>query len=209
MLLSDFDIRTELFNRTIVIDEFREQCLGTNSYDVHLGKHMLVLRKYQWTPSWLSPALVDCKANQADRLDRLVIPDRDGIILEPGDLYLGVTEEYTETHGFVPFLEGKSSLGRLGVSVHITAGKGDDGFCGHWTMEITVMAPTIVYAGMPVAQLIYHTLRTPSNQDRKYHNKPSQKYGGKPGGKRELNPWPQTSRMHKNFTSGAVEEGVR
>lgn len=82
------------------------------------------------------------------------IPDN-GYTLYPGELYLGSTLEYTETHAHVPFLEGRSSTGRLGISIHATAGKGDVGFCGHWTLEITVAQPVRVYPGMRIGQLIY------------------------------------------------------
>ncbi len=75
--------------------------------------------------------------------------------MQPQQFYLGVTAEYTETHSHVPFLEGKSSTGRLGIDIHATAGKGDVGFCGNWTLEISVKLPVRVYAGMPVGQLIY------------------------------------------------------
>jgi dCTP deaminase len=64
--------------------------------------------------------------------------------------------EYTETYCAVPVLEGKSSIGRLGISVHQTAGFGDVGFCGHWTLEISVLMPIRVYAGMPIGQISYH-----------------------------------------------------
>jgi dCTP deaminase len=70
-------------------------------------------------------------------------------------LYLGVTLEYTETHKHVPFLEGKSSTGRLGIDIHATAGKGDVGFCNTWTLEISCAQPVRIYAGMPIGQLIY------------------------------------------------------
>ncbi|MEO1385590.1 MAG: dCTP deaminase, partial [Bacteroidota bacterium] len=87
-------------------------------------------------------------------IEEIVIP-AEGYVLQPNTLYLGVTEEYTETHGHVPFLEGKSSIGRLGIHIHATAGKGDVGFCNTWTLEITVAQPVRVYGGMPIGQLIY------------------------------------------------------
>ena len=62
---------------------------------------------------------------------------------------------YTQTHRHIPFLEGKSSTGRLGIDIHATAGKGDVGFCNTWTLEISVSMPVRVYAGMPIGQLIY------------------------------------------------------
>lgn len=102
------------------------------------------------------------------------------IVLYPHEFYLGVTEEYTETHAHVPFLEGKSSTGRLGIDIHATAGKGDVGFCGNWTLEISVKQPVKVYAGMPIWQLIYSVegeieVRYDQKKNAKYskqHNKP-------------------------------------
>src|SRR5690606_2741753 len=82
------------------------------------------------------------------------IPE-EGYVLQPGVLYLGVTLEYTETHAHVPFLEGKSSTGRLGIDIHATAGKGDVGFCSTWSLEMSVALLVRVYAGMPIGQLIY------------------------------------------------------
>ena len=76
-------------------------------------------------------------AKKHNKVTHFEIPD-DGYVLQPGVLYLGVTEEYTETHAHVPFLEGKSSIGRLGIDIHATAGKGDVGFCNCWTLEISV-----------------------------------------------------------------------
>ncbi|MBX6379500.1 MAG: dCTP deaminase, partial [Thermoflavifilum aggregans] len=93
---------------------------------------------------------------------------------QPGILYLGVTQEYTETHAFVPFLEGKSSTGRLGIHIHATAGKGDVGFCNTWTLEISVVQPVRVYAGMPIGQLIYFPVD--GEVINTYNRKPDAKY---------------------------------
>ena len=101
----------------------------------------------------------------------------DGFVLEPGTVYLGVTEEYTETHRHVPFLEGKSSVGRLGIDIHATAGKGDVGFCNHWTLEISVSRPVRVYHLMPIGQLIYFELQ--GQVDTLYSQKSSAKYNSK------------------------------
>ena len=98
----------------------------------------------------------------------------DGIVLNPGKTYLGSTVEYTETRQFVPFLEGKSSVGRLGIDIHATAGKGDVGFCNHWTLEISVSQPVRVYAGMPIGQLIYFLVDGAVEVD--YASKASAKY---------------------------------
>ena len=142
MILSDTKILEAIERGEIVIEPFRRDCLGTNSYDVHLGK---------WLAFYKDHILDARKHNQ---IDLIQIP-AEGYVLHPNTLYLGVTEEYTETHAAVPFLEGKSSVGRLGIDIHATAGKGDVGFCNTWTLEISCTHPVRVYAGMPIGQLIY------------------------------------------------------
>lgn len=142
MILSDSKILEAIAARDIVIEPYSRECLGSNSYDVHLGRHLAV---------YVDEVLDARKHNQ---IREIIIPE-EGYVLQPGTLYLGVTEEYTETHKYVPFLEGKSSVGRLGIDIHATAGKGDVGFCNTWTLEISVSMPVRVYAGMPIGQLIY------------------------------------------------------
>jgi len=142
MILSDQKILAEIKKGAIVIEPFDPRYLGSNSYDVHLGKWLSLYRH----------EVLDCKTQNP--VEYLEIPP-EGYILLPHKLYLGVTMEYTETHKHVPFLEGKSSIGRLGIDIHATAGKGDIGFCNHWTLEISVKQPVRVYAGMPIGQLIY------------------------------------------------------
>ncbi len=179
MILSDAKIRAEMHRGRIVIRPFRPDCLGTNSYDVHLGPFLAVYRQ----------GALDARRPNPVREFR--IPPK-GFVLVPGQLYLGVTEEYTETHGFVPFLEGKSSVGRLGIDIHSTAGKGDEGFCNYWTLEMSVKVPVRVYGGMPVGQLIYFEISGPV--ERSYSDKRSAKY-------RRVSAHPMPSRMHLNFPS--------
>jgi dCTP deaminase len=114
----------------------------------------------------------------------------EGLILVPSKLYLGVTKEYTETHRHVPFLEGKSSIGRLGIDIHATAGKGDVGFCNTWTLEISVRQPVRIYAGMPIGQLIYFVID--GEVENPYNKKKTAKYN-----KRTTKP--VESMMWKNF----------
>ena len=85
-------------------------------------------------------------------------PDELGWFLYPDVLYLGATMESTETRGFRPVLDGRSSTGRLGAFMHITAGYGDNGFKGHWTLEIAVIEPLILYPGQRLLQISYETL---------------------------------------------------
>ncbi|CAN5683606.1 dCTP deaminase [soil metagenome] len=165
MILSDTRILEEIENGSIKIVPYDRECLGSNSYDVHLGKHLATYTNRE----------LDAKKHNT--IQHFQIPE-EGIVLEPNELYLGVTEEYTETHAHVPFLEGKSSTGRLGIDIHATAGKGDVGFCGNWTLEISVKQPVRVYAGMPIGQLIYFPVD--GNIEVKYNQKKNAKYSGQP-----------------------------
>ncbi len=161
MILSDKEILKNIEEGAIVIEPYTPSCLGSNSYDVHLGRTLAVYNE----------EVLDAKKHNTIRL--FEIPD-DGFVLMPDMLYLGVTEEYTETHKHVPFLEGKSSVGRLGIDIHATAGKGDVGFCNFWTLEISVKQPVRVYAGMPIGQLIYFAVEGEILTS--YKNKTSAKY---------------------------------
>lgn len=161
MILSDKKILEAIERGEIVIEPYNREFLGTNSYDVHLGK---------WLAVYQDEVLDARKHNEIRHFE---IPE-EGYVLQPNQLYLGVTEEYTETHAAVPFLEGKSSVGRLGIDIHATAGKGDVGFCNHWTLEISVSMPVRVYAGMPIGQLIYFTVD--GDIENYYNKKKSAKY---------------------------------
>lgn len=161
MILTDTQILDSIKSKEIVIEPFDPACLGTNSYDVHLGKHIGIYKN----------KILDAKKH--NEIVHLEIGE-EGIIIEPGILYLGVTLEYTETHNSVPFLEGKSSVGRLGIDIHATAGKGDVGFCNTWTLEISSVQPVRLYAGMPIGQLIYFKVDGEINNF--YNKKPGAKY---------------------------------
>lgn len=164
MILSDKKILAAIESGEIVIEPFVRKCLGTNSYDVHLSKHLAIYKDH----------ILDArKHNQIEYID---IPET-GFVLHPNTLYLGVTEEYTETHNSVPFLEGKSSVGRLGIDIHATAGKGDVGFCNTWTLEISCTHPVRVYAGMPIGQLIY--FKVDGEIENYYNKKENAKYNNR------------------------------
>ena len=161
MILSDSRILEEIEKGTIVIDPYDRTNLGSNSYDVHLGKYLAVYKDQ----------ILDAKKHNT--IEHFEIPE-DGFIIHPGILYLGVTLEYTETHAHVPFLEGKSSTGRLGIDIHATAGKGDVGFCNAWTLEISCVQPVRIYTGMPIGQLIYFPVD--GEVVNKYNTKSNAKY---------------------------------
>lgn len=164
MILSDKRILEEIDKGTIIIEPFDLTNLGTNSYDVHLGKYLATY----------TDRVLDAKKH--NEIVHFEIPEQ-GFILQPGTLYLGVTLEYTETHAHVPFLEGKSSTGRLGIDIHATAGKGDVGFCNTWTLEISVAQPVKIYAGMPIGQLIYFAVE--GDVATNYSTKDNAKYNNK------------------------------
>ncbi len=163
MILTDTRILEEIEKGTIKIVPYLRDCLGSNSYDVHLGGHLATYREH----------ILDAKKH--NEIEHFEIPE-EGFVLYPHIFYLGVTQEYTETHAHVPFLEGKSSTGRLGIDIHATAGKGDVGFCGNWTLEISVKQPVKVYRGMPIGQLIYFPVD--GEIEIKYNQKKSAKYSG-------------------------------
>jgi len=176
MILTDKEILNSMEKGLIKLEPFNISCLGTNSYDVHLGKTLAVY----------NDEILDAKSH--NKITTFEIPD-EGYVLTPSKFYLGVTQEYTETHAHVPFLEGKSSVGRLGIDIHATAGKGDVGFCNYWTLEISVKQPVRVYAGMPIGQLIYFTVQ--GDIENYYNKKSSAKYNDK-------KPIPVESMMFKN-----------
>lgn len=177
MILSDTEILRAIEAGEIVIEPYRRDYLGSNSYDVHLG---------EWLAMY-DELILD--ARKHNTITKFRIPE-EGFVLTPERFYLGVTMEYTESHKHVPFLEGKSSVGRLGIDIHATAGKGDVGFCNHWTLEISVKQPIRVYAGMPVGQLIYFV--TSGEVEIPYNVKGSAKYNGR-------SEEPVESMMWKNF----------
>lgn len=146
MILSDKEILANIEQGSIVVTPFRPECLGSNSYDVHLGR----------TLACYDEEILDARKHNSITPFEMPV---EGYVLYPDKFYLGVTEEYTETHKHVPFLEGKSSVGRLGIDIHATAGKGDVGFCNFWTLEISVKQPVRVYPGMPIGQLIYFEVK--------------------------------------------------
>jgi dCTP deaminase len=189
----------------IVIDPFDRSCLGTNSYDVHLAP---TLRTYELlydpceTPSG-APAPYDrmferrpLDVRESRTTVDVPIP-AEGIVLLPGKLYLASTVEHTESHEHVPMLNGRSSLGRLGLSIHVTAGTGDVGFRGCWTMEMFVVEPLRVYAGMSVGQLLWMT--TSSDPLVSYDHKSTAKYN-------DAGALPQASKMHEELSSGSGGE---
>ncbi len=162
-------IREQVERGTIEIDPYVPAHVNPNSVDLTLGDEVLV---YVLKPppdrvvmdfvtdflpgprSYEDGEYLDAKKENPTQSFNL----SDGIILEPGELYLMHTVERVYTDVFVPVLDGKSSIGRLGVCMHITAGYGDTGFNGQYTLEVTCVKPARLYAGMCVAQMRFHTV---------------------------------------------------
>ncbi|MGB3617407.1 MAG: dCTP deaminase [Catalinimonas sp.] len=158
MILSGKEIQRRLGD-DIHIDPFVADRLNPNSYNLRLHHELLIYKS----------ALLDMKRENA--YHRVTIPDG-GLVLEPGELYLGRTIETTRADRCVPMLEGRSSVGRLGITIHITAGLGHVGANGYWTLEIACVKPVRIYAGVEICQIYFAEMRgeyTPYNS-LKYHN---------------------------------------
>ena len=191
----------------IIIEPFFEKCLGSNSYDLHLGPVIKVYKStipngmkpalpydknqvpsmQDWFETWVAyndflknpyrfdptnPKYMLDPCSTAKRETVTIKIPKNGLILSPRFGYLGNTVEYTETYNLFPYIDGKSSVGRNFISVHETGGRGDDGFCGNWTLEITVKHPTVVYPNMRIAQIYYEKFdgdRKPYHENRASH----------------------------------------
>ena len=144
MILSGDEIQKNL-GTNIVIEPFNPANLNPNSYNLTLHNEVVTYEE------------VVLDMAEPNRTRRLRIPS-EGLVLTPQKLYLGRTAERTETHNLVPMIEGRSSIGRLGLFVHVTAGFGDVGFCGFWTLEMFAIQPIRIYPGVAIAQLFYHQI---------------------------------------------------
>ena len=144
MILSGKEIYKKL-NTEIIITPFDIKQLGPNSYNLRLHNELLVYDEKH----------LDMKKSHNTK--KIIIP-QEGLLLEPGRLYLGRTVEHTRTENLVPMLEGRSSVGRLGLFIHVTAGFGDVGFSGYWTLEMICVHPIRIYPGVEICQIFYHTI---------------------------------------------------
>ena len=144
MILSGKEIEKRI-DYDIIIKPFDRNQLNPNSYNLSLSDELIV---------YSDPPLDMKRDNPYQQIN---IP-AEGLLLETHRLYLGRTVEYTETNNLVPMLEGRSSIGRLGLFIHVTAGFGDVGFKGFWTLEIFCVQPVRIYAGVEICQIYYHTL---------------------------------------------------
>lgn len=171
MILSGKKIKEQI-GKEIIIEPYSEKQLNPNSYNLKLHNELLVYDE----------EVLDMK--KENKASKIVIPE-EGIVLQPRKLYLGRTMEYTETNKYVPMLEGRSSVGRLGLFIHVTAGFGDVGFKGYWTLEIFCVQPIRIYSGVEICQIYYHDI------DGEYDEYSSGKYQNNSG--------IQTSLLYKDF----------
>ncbi|GIW57550.1 MAG: dCTP deaminase [Candidatus Dojkabacteria bacterium] len=146
MILTASAIKDAIHKGEIIIDPFDEKRLNPNSYNLRLHDELYVIKDY----------CLDMK--KPCEYSVLNIPE-EGLILEPGRIYLGRTVEHTTIKAYVPLIEGRSSIGRLGIFIHATAGFGDVGFSGFWTLEISVIQPVRIYPFIEIAQIYFHTIQ--------------------------------------------------
>lgn len=176
MILSGKEILKEIENGNIKIEPFNINQLNPNSYNLKLADELLIydvpysceMVKHD---GMLAPGpytmMEPIDMLNENRVRRIEIP-REGLTLYPGILYLGRTVEFTETHKYLPCLEGRSSVGRLGINIHITAGFGDVGFSGTWTLELSVVQPVTIYPFTEICQIYYQEVK---GEIEEYHGK--------------------------------------
>lgn len=162
MILSGLKIAEEVKAGRIYISNFDEKRLNPNSYNLRLADEMLVYKTeylgtniYGEGVTFNSGMVLDMKNRNPYEI--FPIPES-GFVLEPNRLYLARTMERTRTDCYVPMLEGRSSVGRLGIFIHATAGFGDVGFDGYWTLELSCVQPVRIYPGVEICQIYYHTI---------------------------------------------------
>lgn len=141
MILTGQEILRRL-SKDIIINPFDPKKINPNSYNLTLFPELKIYKGQ----------IIDPKNLETENIE---IP-KHGLVLLPNKLYLGSTNEYTETYNLIPKIDGRSSIGRLGISVHVTAGFGDVGFKGKWTLEIFVIQPVWIYPNIEICQISYY-----------------------------------------------------
>jgi len=177
MMLTGLEIKQRIKKGDIVITPFDETKVNPNSVNLKLHNELLVY----------TDKVLDMKKPLNTK--KIIIPE-EGLVLEPGVLYLGRTYERTITKGLVPVIDGRSSIGRLGIFIHVTAGFGDIGFDGFWTLEITVIHPVRIYPMVDIGQIRYHTIEGEYLEYGKTKNK---------SGKYQIQDDIMPSMIHKDF----------
>jgi dCTP deaminase len=189
MILSDRSIREELDAGRIVIDPLEEGSIQPSSVDLHVDRYFRLFRNH-------SQRVIDVKDDQEELTELVEIIGNEALILHPGEFVLGATQERVALPSdLVGRLEGKSSLGRLGLLIHSTAGFVDPGFDGYLTLELSNVAnlPITVYPGMKIGQISFLKMTSAADQP----------YGSAAlGSKYQHQRGPTPSRYFLNFSSG-------
>jgi len=172
LILSGVEIEKAINRGEITITPFEKNFINPNSYNLRLFNQLLIYNE----------EILDMR--KPLKTSEISIPET-GLILKPGTLYLGRTFEHTVTSKYVPMLEGRSSVGRLGIYIHVTAGFGDIGFSGYWTLEIQCIQPVKIYPMVEICQIYFHTI---SDNFETYKN-----------GKYQNNKGIQPSLLYKDF----------
>lgn len=196
MLLSDHDIIAAYTNGNISITPWTPEMVQPSSIDVRLDKYFRVFNSHRYT-------YVDPAENQGELTELFEIPAGEPCILHPGEFILGATWEYVRLDNSIAArLEGKSSLGRLGILTHSTAGFIDPGFQGHITLELSNVSnlPVKLWPGMKIGQMCFFTLSSPSD-----HPYGSDGLGSHYQGQRG----PTASRSYENFYRADVSDPVQ
>lgn len=186
VILSDTSIKKAIESGRVAIDPYDESMVQPSSIDLRCDSHFRVFENHRYP-------LIDPKAPQHDLTSLVEAKDTEPFILHPGEFVLGATLEVVGlADDIVARLEGKSSLGRLGLLIHSTAGFIDPGFSGQVTLELSNVAnlPIAIYPGMPIGQVSFYELSTPAEQP----------YGSAGLGSKYMNQTgPTASRSHENF----------
>jgi dCTP deaminase len=192
VVLSDRDIRAEIAAGRIVIDPFIPEAVQPSSVDLHLDRRFRVFRNSRYP-------YIDVRADQPELTELVEIGGDDPFILHPGEFVLGSTFERVQLpNDLVARLEGKSSLGRLGLLIHSTAGYVDPGWEGNLTLELSNVAnlPITLYDGMKIGQISFQRLSSPAEVS---YGEAS--IGSKYRGQRD----PTASLYHRDFERGRIK----
>jgi dCTP deaminase len=187
LILSDRDILAAIESGVVGIEPFDRSDLQPSSVDLHVDRYFRTFHNARHP-------FIDVKKPMEDLTELVEVAEEEAFILHPGEFVLGSTRQYVRLpHDLVARLEGKSSLGRLGLLIHSTAGYVDPGFQGHLTLELSNVAnlPITIYPDMPIGQISFFKLSSPA--DNPYGSrKVASKYQGQRG--------PTPSRYFENFT---------
>lgn len=193
MVLSDRDIKKAIADKQLIIKPSQSLRLQPSSMDVHLSKNILTFVRRR-----VKNAVIDLKKPVEEYMEEEIIDEEKGTVIYPHEFILGVTTEWFQLpNTLLANVEGKSSLGRLGLVIHATAGFIDPGFAGHITLEITNLTdlPMVLYPDMPIGQIRFSPLSSPSEHT--YGEKSLKSKGYK--NEFSKNPKPIASQYWKNL----------